>query len=42
MSTHYLIDHEHLMDKETLFATFGHLLVSNPNPEDAHLTIMVY
>lgn len=40
--THYLIDYEYLFDKETLFATMGHLLVFNPGKRDAELRITIY
>lgn len=42
MSTHYLIDHEYLVDKKTLFASMGHLLVFNPGQDDANLQITIY
>jgi hypothetical protein len=42
MRTHYLIDHEYLLDGETLYAAFGHLLVFNPGPRDARLDITVF
>ena len=42
MRTHYLIDHEYLLDEETLFASMGHLLVFNPGRYEANLKITLY
>ncbi|NLE45282.1 MAG: hypothetical protein GX620_11220 [Chloroflexi bacterium] len=41
-TTHYLIDHEYLIDEEALFGEFGHLLAFNPGSRDAHLKVTVY
>jgi hypothetical protein len=40
--TYYLIDHEYLMDDDTLLATMGHLLAFNPGRRDASLKITLY
>jgi hypothetical protein len=40
--THYLIDHEYVMDEQTGFAQMGHLLVFNPGQRDAQLKITLF
>lgn len=42
MSTHYLIDHNYLLDEQRLFGEFGHLLAFNPGPRDAELKITLF
>ncbi len=42
MGAHYLIDHNYLVDEKNLFGEFGHLLVFNPGPRDAQLTVTLY
>jgi len=42
MGTHYLIDHEYLTDEATLYGSMGHLLVFNPGPVEAQVTITLY
>ncbi len=42
LKTHYLIDQEYLIDRRSLFATMGHLLVFNPGERDANLKVTVY
>lgn len=42
MKTHYLIDHNYIVDEERLFGEFGHLLAFNPGPRDADLKATVY
>jgi hypothetical protein len=42
MSTHYLIDHNYIVDEQNLFGEFGHLLAFNPSPRDAQLKITLY
>ena len=42
MKTHYLIDHEYIVDEERLYGAFGHLLAFNPGSRDAQLKITIY
>ena len=42
MKTHYLIDHEYIVDDEKLYGMFGHLLAFNPGQQDAELKITIY
>ncbi|MDI7274338.1 MAG: sensory rhodopsin transducer [Anaerolineae bacterium] len=42
MRTHYLIDHNYIVDERRLFGEFGHLLAFNPGPRDATLAITLY
>ena len=42
MCTHYLLDHNYVVDPERLFGEFGHLLAFNPGPHDADLQVTVY
>ena len=42
MSTHYLIDHNYVVDEQNLFGEFGHLLAFNPGPRDANLKVTIY
>jgi hypothetical protein len=42
MKTHYLIDHNYVVDNERLFGEFGHLLAFNPGPRDADLSVTIY
>ncbi len=42
MATHYLLDHNYLLDEEKGFGEFGHLLAFNPGPRDAQLKITLY
>ena len=42
MYTAYLIDHEYLVDTQSLHATMGHLLVFNPGESQAELKITLF
>lgn len=42
MTTHYLIDHEFMVDEASGFAQMGHLLAFNPGTHDARLRITLY
>lgn len=42
MRTHYLVDYEYALDREGLTGTMGHLVVLNPGPAAAHLTVTAF
>ena len=42
MSTYYLIDHKYLLDRENLIGEFGYLVILNPAPRTAHITVTLY
>jgi len=42
LTTHYLLDHNYIVDEENLFGEFGHLLAFNPGPRDAHLQVTIF
>jgi hypothetical protein len=42
MKTHYLLDHEYMLDEDELFGSMGHLLAFNPGPRDAELEITLF
>lgn len=42
MRTHYLIDYEYTLDREALTGTVGHLVVLNPGPVFAELTVTAF
>lgn len=42
MTTHYLLDHNYIVDEESFFGEFGHLLAFNPGPRDAHLKVAIF
>jgi hypothetical protein len=42
MRTHYLVDYEYALDSEALTGTMGHLVVLNPGPRVAELTVTAF